>query len=136
MQQAARISDFTAYMYLGEMVEFGITDQIFIKPTKKRPRTTLLADSARHSARQRHDHETQDCIARVSRKGGIPYAEEAERLFSRMRGKLIRKLEHDKIESLEAVALQLQLEDEDLNEWRQRWAEIAEREAKQNRKRD
>jgi|JI10StandDraft_1071094.scaffolds.fasta_scaffold135881_4 hypothetical protein len=62
--------------------------------------------------------------------------EEAERLFSRMRGKLIRKLEHDKIESLEAVALQLQLEDEDLNEWRQRWAEIAEREAKQNRKRD
>jgi phosphate transport system ATP-binding protein len=35
MQQAARISDFTAYMYLGEMVEFGITDQIFIKPQKK-----------------------------------------------------------------------------------------------------
>jgi len=35
MQQAARISDFTAYMYLGEMVEFGVTDQIFIKPTKK-----------------------------------------------------------------------------------------------------
>mgnify|MGYP000644416702 CR=1 FL=1 len=54
--------------------------------------------------------------------------EDAERLFSRMRGKLIRKLEHDKIESLEAVALQLQLEDEDLNEWRQRWAEISERE--------
>ena len=35
MQQAARISDFTAYMYLGEMIEFGITDQIFIKPAKK-----------------------------------------------------------------------------------------------------
>ena len=35
MQQAARISDYTAYMYLGEMVEFGITDQIFIKPAKK-----------------------------------------------------------------------------------------------------
>ena len=35
MQQAARISDYTAYMYLGEMLEFGITDQIFIKPTKK-----------------------------------------------------------------------------------------------------
>ena len=35
MQQAARISDYTAYMYLGEMVEFGITDQIFIKPQKK-----------------------------------------------------------------------------------------------------
>jgi phosphate transport system ATP-binding protein len=35
MQQAARISDFTAYMYLGEMIEFGVTDQIFIKPQKK-----------------------------------------------------------------------------------------------------
>jgi phosphate transport system ATP-binding protein len=35
MQQAARISDFTAYMYLGELVEFGVTDQIFIKPAKK-----------------------------------------------------------------------------------------------------
>ena len=32
MQQAARISDFTAYMYLGEMVEFGNTDDIFVKP--------------------------------------------------------------------------------------------------------
>ncbi|MCE2999954.1 MAG: phosphate ABC transporter ATP-binding protein PstB [Betaproteobacteria bacterium] len=35
MQQAARVSDFTAYMYLGEMVEFGQTDQLFIKPKKK-----------------------------------------------------------------------------------------------------
>ncbi len=35
MQQAARISDYTAYMYLGEMVEFGVTDQIFIKPRRK-----------------------------------------------------------------------------------------------------
>jgi phosphate transport system ATP-binding protein len=35
MQQAARISDLTAYMYLGEMVEFGVTDDIFIKPQKK-----------------------------------------------------------------------------------------------------
>ena len=35
MQQAARVSDFTAYMYLGEMVEFGVTDELFIKPKKK-----------------------------------------------------------------------------------------------------
>ncbi|GAB2890254.1 phosphate ABC transporter ATP-binding protein PstB [Uliginosibacterium flavum] len=35
MQQAARVSDYTAYMYLGEMVEFGVTDQMFIKPQKK-----------------------------------------------------------------------------------------------------
>ncbi len=35
MQQAARISDYTAYMYLGELVEYGVTDQLFIKPQKK-----------------------------------------------------------------------------------------------------
>ncbi len=35
MQQAARVSDFTAYMYLGELMEFGVTDQIFIKPQRK-----------------------------------------------------------------------------------------------------
>ena len=35
MQQAARVSDYTAYMYLGELIEFGITDEIFIKPRKK-----------------------------------------------------------------------------------------------------
>jgi phosphate transport system ATP-binding protein len=32
MQQAARVSDYTAYMYLGEMVEFGQTDRLFLKP--------------------------------------------------------------------------------------------------------
>jgi len=35
MQQAARVSDYTAYMYLGEMIEFGVTDDIFIKPKRK-----------------------------------------------------------------------------------------------------
>lgn len=35
MQQAARVSDFTAYMYLGEMVEFGKTDVVFTNPSKK-----------------------------------------------------------------------------------------------------
>jgi phosphate transport system ATP-binding protein len=35
MQQAARVSDFTAYMYLGELVEFDITDNIFLRPSKK-----------------------------------------------------------------------------------------------------
>jgi len=35
MQQAARVSDFTAYMYLGELIEYGVTDEIFIKPRKK-----------------------------------------------------------------------------------------------------
>jgi phosphate transport system ATP-binding protein len=35
MQQAARVSDLTAYMYLGELIEFGETDQIFLKPGKQ-----------------------------------------------------------------------------------------------------
>jgi len=35
MQQAARVSDYTAYMYLGELIEFGETDQIFLKPKRK-----------------------------------------------------------------------------------------------------
>ncbi|QEL54142.1 phosphate ABC transporter ATP-binding protein PstB [Chromobacterium paludis] len=35
MQQAARVSDFTAYMYLGELIEFGNTDDIFTAPKVK-----------------------------------------------------------------------------------------------------
>jgi len=35
MQQAARVSDYTAYMYLGELIEFDATDTIFIKPRNK-----------------------------------------------------------------------------------------------------
>ena len=35
MQQAARVSDYTAYMYLGDLIEFGPTKDLFMKPTKK-----------------------------------------------------------------------------------------------------
>lgn len=35
MQQAARVSDYTAFMYLGELIEFDSTDIIFTKPNKK-----------------------------------------------------------------------------------------------------
>ncbi len=35
MQQAARVSDYTAYMYLGKLIEFGKTDDLFIKPLHK-----------------------------------------------------------------------------------------------------
>ena len=35
MQQAARVSQYTAYMYLGELVEMGETEQIFIKPARR-----------------------------------------------------------------------------------------------------
>jgi len=36
MQQAARVSDFTAFMYLGELIEFGATEKIFTTPNDKR----------------------------------------------------------------------------------------------------
>ena len=35
MQQAARVSDYTAFLYLGELVEFGTTDKIFRNPDEK-----------------------------------------------------------------------------------------------------
>lgn len=54
--------------------------------------------------------------------------EEAEHLFARMRGKLERRLENNKLDPLEAAAIQLELEAEQLKEWRDRWAEISARE--------
>jgi phosphate transport system ATP-binding protein len=38
MQQAARVSDFVGFMYLGELVEFGTAEQIFVNPADKRTR--------------------------------------------------------------------------------------------------
>ena len=35
MQQAARCSDYTAYMYLGDLIEFGATGELFMKPQRK-----------------------------------------------------------------------------------------------------
>lgn len=45
--------------------------------------------------------------------------EEAERIQSRMSGKLPRRRLKDKISSLDALAIQLELEEEQLNEWRE-----------------
>lgn len=50
--------------------------------------------------------------------------EETERLLSRARGKLTRRLEDQKLTPEEVVAIQLEIEDEDLNEWRERWDQI------------
>ncbi len=36
MQQAARISQFTAFMYLGQLIEFGPTNRMFMNPTERR----------------------------------------------------------------------------------------------------
>jgi N-acyl-L-homoserine lactone synthetase len=50
--------------------------------------------------------------------------EDTERLLSRMRTKLMRRLEDKKMSAEEVVAIQLEIEDEDLDEWRKKWAEI------------
>jgi len=50
--------------------------------------------------------------------------EDAERIFSRMHGKLERNVNHYRIAPLEAVAMQLQREDEDLEEWRANVAKL------------
>lgn len=51
--------------------------------------------------------------------------EETERLLARMRSKLMRRLEDKKMSVQEAVAIQLEIEDEELQEWRIRMAEIS-----------
>jgi phosphate transport system ATP-binding protein len=35
MQQAARVSDMTGFLYMGELIEYGTTDKIFTNPDKK-----------------------------------------------------------------------------------------------------
>ena len=44
MQQATRISDCTGFMYLGDLVEFGATKQIFERPENKRTRDYIQGD--------------------------------------------------------------------------------------------
>ena len=55
---------------------------------------------------------------------------EAERLFSRMGGKLGRRVDDSKLVPLDALAIQLEIEDEKLKEWRQRCFEIKARDYK------
>jgi len=50
--------------------------------------------------------------------------EDRERLLSRTRTKLMRRLEDNKLSADEVVAIQLEIEDEDLEEWRKKWAEL------------
>ncbi|MFV1921764.1 MAG: hypothetical protein ACMZ63_04040 [Methylotenera sp.] len=60
--------------------------------------------------------------------------EQRERVLSRMTGKLPKRLEKDKLTEEEAIAIQLELEDEQLVEWKQRVASIREKENKKNKK--
>ncbi len=57
-------------------------------------------------------------------KAKLLNADEAERLLSRMTGKLPKRLDKDKMSKEEALALQLEIEDEHLNEWREKMAKI------------
>jgi hypothetical protein len=50
--------------------------------------------------------------------------EETERLLSRMRGKLTRRRDDKKLSTIEALAIQLEIDDENLAEWRERMNEI------------
>lgn len=50
--------------------------------------------------------------------------DETERLLARMRSKLMRRLEDKKMSVREVVAIQLEIEDEELQEWRARMTEI------------
>jgi hypothetical protein len=71
----------------------------------------------------------------------IDYTEEAkklnteqkERLLSRMSGKLPKRLEKEKLTELEALAKQLELEDEQLAEWKERVAAIRAKEKKKSK---
>ncbi len=52
--------------------------------------------------------------------------EDTERLMARMRGRFRRRTEDRRLSALEAMALQLEYEDEELAEWRQRMSELRE----------
>lgn len=59
--------------------------------------------------------------------------EKAERLLSRMTGRIERRLEKDKLSKLEALAIQLEIEDEQLAEWREKMAAINQKEAEKSK---
>jgi hypothetical protein len=62
--------------------------------------------------------------AYIEKAKGLTH-DQSERLQSRMRGKLTRRLEDKKLDTIEALAIQLELDDEQLQEWRERMQEIS-----------
>lgn len=63
-------------------------------------------------------------------KAGKLTKKEAELVYSRMSGKLGRRLEDQKLSPLEALAIQLEKEDEQLREWRENYKKILDRDNK------
>lgn len=53
--------------------------------------------------------------------------DQKERLLCRMRGKLTRKWENEELDTIAALAIQLEIEDEELAEWREKMNEIKEK---------
>lgn len=62
--------------------------------------------------------------------------EQVERLHSRMRNKLTRKTEDNKITDIEALAIQLELEDEQLEEWREQRRKLNEKLSEKQKSKD
>ena len=61
--------------------------------------------------------------------------DQKEKLLCRMRGKLTRKCENEEFDTLQALAIQLELEDAELADWRKKMNEIKEKEVlKKNKK--
>lgn len=64
------------------------------------------------------------CKSEYLDKAALLSQEEQERLLSRMAGKLPKRLQKEKLTVQEAIAIQLEIEDEQLQEWRQRMQQI------------
>ena len=98
MQQAARISQFTAFMYLGELVEFGPTTRMFMNPAQEadaglhhRPLRLIEALKGEAYPMAEHivssyDNELQDLRRRISEMGGI-----AEKMLVESIAALVRR---------------------------------------------
>ncbi len=76
------------------------------------------------------DKVNPEYLERVKQLSG----DEAERVLSRMDGKLPKRFMKDKLTQDEAIALQLEIEDEQLQEWREKIANMREEDEKKDKK--
>ena len=72
MQQAARVSDYTGFMLLGELVEFGVTRELFTNPRDRRHPGSRASVDWRRLGMQRHFHEELEALKQtVLAMGGL-----------------------------------------------------------------
>ncbi len=76
--------------------------------------------------------KTRGPIAEYLERAKQLSSEETERLLARLRGRFRRRTEDRRLSTLEALALQLEYEDEELAEWRERMSELRAQEEKLN----